>query len=158
MSRKLEFDLLDMRNNKVEVKASRVLKKQTLDMTVENFYDSMMTNSNRHRLLMQRDVKKHAFDCNIQQIKTTLFDRLIYLLFFKDVIEIFEVEKQRIRKDARIGYSDKQHRGNVGEGQFHVNNKTYDHHKKRYFVDSITYKTLMDEAKRLSNKPADKVK
>ena len=84
----------------------------------------------------------------IQQIKVKLFDKMIYLLFFNDVIEIFEITKKQILKDKKISYSNKQHRGNTGEGQFHVNNKTYNHHKKTYFVESITYRTLMEETKK----------
>ena len=147
-SKKLEFDLIDVNNNKVEVKASKVFKKQKLDMNIKNFYEIIMNNSNRERLIRQKDVDKFTFDCNIQQIKIKLFDKMIYLLFFKDVIEIFEIQKKQIQKDAKIHYSDKQHRGNVGEGQFHINNKTYGHHKKHYFIESITYTELMNEAKK----------
>ena len=127
-------------------------EKQKLDMNIENFYDIMITNSNRNRLLLQKDVEKFEFDCNIQQIKTKLFDRLIYLLFFKNVIEIFEISGRQIQKDKRVFYSDRQHRGNIGEGQFHVNNKTYGHHKESYLVGSITYRELMGEAKSVASK------
>ncbi len=147
-SKKLEFDLVDINNNKVEVKASKVFKKQKLDMNIENFYEIIINNSNRNRLIKQKDVGKFEFDCNIQQIKVKLFDKMIYLLFFNDVIEIFEIEKKQIQRDEKINYSDKQHRGNIGEGQFHINNKTYDHHKKHYFIESITYTKLMNEAKK----------
>ena len=147
-SRKLEFDLMDINNKKVEVKASKVLKKQKLSMSVENFYDIVISNSNRNRLIKQRDIKKFEFDCNIQQIKVKLFDKMIYLLFFNDVIEVFEITKKQILKDKKINYSDKQHRGNIGEGQFHINNKTYDHHKKNYFIESITYEKLMQQARK----------
>jgi len=58
------------------------------------------------------------------------------------VIEIFEIDSTEIKKDATIAYSDRQHRGNIDEGQFHVNNHTYEHHKKNYFIQSITYKTI----------------
>ena len=147
-SKKLEFDLVDIHDKRVEVKASKVLKKQQLTITIENFYTIILNNSNRDRLIAQKDVKNFDFDCNIQQIKEKLFDRLVYLLFFEDIIEIIEINRKQIVKDKRIFYSRKQHRGNVGEGQFHVNNKTYDHHKKNYFLGSIPYKELMDEAER----------
>lgn len=149
-SKKLEFDLIDINNHKIEVKASKVFRKQKLDLSVENFYHIIIRNSNRDRLIKQTDVQRHEFDCNIQQIKAQLFDKLIYLLFFNDVIEIFEITGKQIAKDKNIFYSDKQHRGNFGEGQFHINNKTYSHHKKNYFLEAISYAKLMQEAKRKS--------
>ena len=63
-SKKLEFDLVDIDSKKVEVKASKVFKKQKLDMNIENFYDIIISNSNRDRLIKQRDIKKFEFDCN----------------------------------------------------------------------------------------------
>ncbi len=147
-SGKIHFDLIDIDNKKIEVKASRVFKKNELKMDIHNFYEIIMNNSNRGRLLNQKDVTKKDFDCNIQQIKTKYFDRLIYLLFFKDIIEIFEITNESILKDKEINYSNKQHAGNVGEGQFHINNQTYKHHKEKYFIESITYEKLIEECKK----------
>ena len=146
-SKKLEFDLIDIKNKKIEVKASKVLRKNKLNITKENFYDIIINNSNKNRLLQQKNIHETEFDCNIQQIKTELFDKMIYLLFFKDIIEIFEITKQKIISDKNIYYSDKQHRGNTGEGQFHINNKTYQYHKKHYFIASVTYQELLKQSK-----------
>lgn len=148
-SGKLDFDLIDIEKKKIEVKASKVFRKQKLDMDIHTFYDIVINNSNRDRLLNQKDIKTEEFDCNIQQIKAKLFDKLIYLLFFKDVIEIFEISSKEISKDKNIFYSDKQHRGNVGEGQFHINNKTYQYHKDKYFVRSVSYKELLNNSKKI---------
>lgn len=41
------------------------------------------------------------------------------------------------------GYSDKQHRGNVGEGQFHINNKNISEHEK-YLDKKVTYEELYE--------------
>ena len=151
-SKKLEFDLIDIDRNKIEVKASKVYRKQTLDLDITTFYDLILNNSNRDRLLLQSETLIEEFDCNIQQIKIKLFDKLIYLLFFKDIIEIFEIDSSKIKKDKAIAYSDIQHRGNIGEGQFHVNNRTYKYHKENYFIQSITYQELMIEAKKHKRK------
>ncbi len=147
-SKKLEFDLIDIDNNKVEVKASKVFRKQALDINTGSFYDIIINNSNRDRLLLQKETTTEYFDCNIQQIKIKLFDKLVYLLFFKNLIEIFEIDKKQIKKYKGILYSNKQHRGNLGEGQFHINNSTYEHHKTKYFIQSISYERLMEEAKK----------
>lgn len=42
-----------------------------------------------------------------------------------------------------INYSNKQHFGNTGEGQFHLNNATYDYHLKNFFEASLTYNHLL---------------
>ena len=39
------------------------------------------------------------------------------------------------------GYCDKQHDGNIGEGQFHINNKTFIDHKQ-YLIKEISYQQL----------------
>jgi len=41
-----------------------------------------------------------------------------------------------------FGYSDKQHKGNEGEGQFHLNRKSIDYHMKNHFVQWLTYEEL----------------
>ncbi len=144
----LSFDLLDG-DTKIEVKGTRVAKLNKLDFTAENLYDSIVNNSNKNRIIKQSQINKYPFDCNIQQIKTAHFDELYYVLFFNDCIEIFKIESQDILTDTNLNYSDKQHRGNEGEGQFHVTNKNYDYHKKTYFVHCITYvklkQTLLDK-------------
>lgn len=145
-SQKSEYDLIDKDGKKIEVKSSRVLKSKRLDLNAQNFYDIVISEGKRGRLIHQEDVQKHSFDCNIQQIKTEEFDRLIYLLCFQNIIEIFEISKEAILKDKNIGYSDKQHRGNKGEGQFHVTNKNYLYHKNEYFAESISYEDLMSRA------------
>lgn len=40
--------------------------------------------------------------------------------------------------------SDKQHKGNVGEGQFHLNEKTYEFHLQNFFERKITYEELVE--------------
>ena len=46
--------------------------------------------------------------------------------------------------DKQINYSNHQHRGNVGEGQFHINNLTIDNHIEKYLVEWITYDEIID--------------
>ena len=150
----LKFDLVGADGQKVEVKASRVWKKGKLNITAGTFYKMIMSISVRDRLLSQSEAAsgRVEFDCNIQQVKPRLFGRLVYLLFFKDQIEIFEVESDSLTSDTQgLGYSDKQHRGNMGEGQFHINQDTYQWHKSNNFVQSVSYSDLMREAKARAN-------
>jgi len=144
-SNQLDFDLFDPKTNqRIEVKSSRVFKKQTLNFTLDNLHDLIVNNSNRNRLLSQHQTILEKFDCNIQQVKIELFDTLYYLLFFYDVIEIFRIESNQIKSDTKLNYSDKQHKGNEGEGQFHVTQKSYQHHKENYFIQSATYEEIRD--------------
>ncbi|MBC6444698.1 MAG: hypothetical protein GDA50_04590 [Alphaproteobacteria bacterium GM202ARS2] len=139
-SENLEFDLYDPHTNeKIEVKSSRAYKKQTLKLSLDTLYEIIINNSNRKRLLKQKQALESDFNCNIQQVKIAYFDKLYYVLLFYDVIEIFMIYAKDIKKDTMIGYSDKQHRGNYGEGQFHITQKNYQHHKDNYFIQSMTY-------------------
>lgn len=146
------LDLYDPETNeKIEVKGSRVYKKQTIVLSLDSLYETIINNSNRNRLLTHKQSLKSNFDCNIQQIKTPYFDKLYYLLLFYDVIEIFVIDSKKIKKDKFIAYSDKQHRGNKGEGQFHITQDNYEYHKSTYYVESITYDDL--KKKLLKRKP-----
>jgi hypothetical protein len=89
--------------------------------------------------------KKHKFDCNIQQVKRAEFDVLYYGLFFSDCVKIFRIESQEIKenlKGGRIYYSDFQHKGNIGEGQFHVNSQTLQIHLDHYHHKTLSYDEL----------------
>ena len=143
-SKDLAFDLIDG-NIKIEVKAARVYRANKLDITIENLYDLIISNSNKNRLIKQSEINSQTFDCNIQQIKVKYFDYLYYVLFFNDIIEIYKIKSNRIVKDKKIQYSDKQHRGNSGEGQFHISNTNYLYHKENYFLSSLKYDELKEK-------------
>ena len=42
------------------------------------------------------------------------------------------------------GYSDKQHRGNKGEGQFHINNDNIKYHRENNLERKLTYEELYE--------------
>ena len=83
---------------------------------------------------------EYDFDCNIQQVKRLEFDVLYYGLFFADRIAIFKMHSNEIL--SCFGYSDKQHKGNEGEGQFHLNRSSIDYHMQNHFVQWLTYEEL----------------
>ena len=87
---------------------------------------------------------KISFDCNIQQVKIKEFDCLYYGCFFEDIILIFKINSDEILNDKTIFYSDHQHRGNIGEGQFHISNKNIKNHINKYFLNSLTYEKLFE--------------
>ena len=88
------------------------------------------------------ETEYNRFDCNIQQIKREQFDILFYGLFYIDCIEIFCSDT----KDIGLipGYSDYQHYGNKGEGQFHINNNSLPYHRQNHFNTVIKYADLFD--------------
>ena len=145
-SMQLDHDLFDPKGGqKIEVKSSRVFRRQKLKFDLDNLYDLIVNNSNRNRLLEQSQATKVDFDCNIQQIEIEPFDTPYYLLFFSDNIEVFKLEKGQISSDKNLGYSEKQHRGNEGEGQFHIHGKNYQYHKDNYYVQTISYNEIKEK-------------
>ena len=55
---------------------------------------------------------------------------------------IFHIGSDQI--GPQIYYSPKQHRGNVGEGQFHINQDTLPIHLSNYLYQTLTYEKLLD--------------
>lgn len=86
------------------------------------------------------DIDTYAFDCNIQQVKRNEFDTLYYGLFFADQVEIYKMSSDEVLQCP--GYSDKQHRGNEGEGQFHLNQDNIEYHRKKYLQRVLKYAEL----------------
>lgn len=41
-----------------------------------------------------------------------------------------------------FGYSDKQHKGNVGEGQFHINQINFEYHIQNFLYRELSYEEL----------------
>ncbi len=141
-SNKNSHDLIDSKNNdKVEVKFSTALKSHKETINEENVITEILEARNEERMFKQKDWKEYEFDCNIQQVKKKEFDWLYYGIFFSDKVEIFYIKKHNI--NGSISYSNKQHRWNIWEWQFHVNKTTYENHKENFFIESITYEELL---------------
>lgn len=127
-------------NRRIEVKFSTVMKANESKINRENLIDQCKKANLENRVLKKAEVLQCNFDCNIQQIKRKEFDVLYYGLFFLDQIDIFKMDTEKIL-DC-YGYSDFQHKGNQGEGQFHLNPATIEYHLKHHFVQSLSYKEL----------------
>ena len=67
---------------------------------------------------------------------------LYYGLFFCDAIVIFRINSREI--DSQIGYSDKQQKGNVGEGQFHITPEALETHLARFHYRTLSYEELLE--------------
>lgn len=138
-SKNLAFDKKDKQNKKIEIKFSRVMKKNEERIKIENAISQAKSANIKNRMIKSTD--RATFDCNIQQIKTKEFDVLYYGLFFEDKVLIYKIKRESVKSIP--GYSDKQHRGNVGEGQFHINDINIGMHKK-YLDKILTYEDLYE--------------
>lgn len=141
-SRNLFHDLYDdMKNHRVEVKFSTVRKKSDRPITEDSILNCIRDELAENRQVNFSHWGDYEFDCNIQQIKRDQFEILYYGLFFHEVVLIFRIESGEIGN--QISYSDKQHKGNEGEGQFHINPRTLETHIEKYLYKKITYTDLL---------------
>lgn len=129
-------------HERVEVKFSTVMKKNDDLIREDNVIDQCNKANLANRAMRSDEIESYRFDCNIQQIKRKEFDILYYGIFFSDKIEIYKMKTTEIL-DCE-GYSDNQHRGNAGEGQFHINNASIAYHRKNYYEKALTYSELYD--------------
>lgn len=147
-SRSLFHDLYDdARSHRIEVKFSVVQKKAEGTVTEETVLRCIEEATAQERMVAFSQWQQHEFDSNIQQVKRAEFDVLYYGLFFSDCIKIFRIECgaiQENRRGGRIYYSDFQHKGNVGEGQFHINPRTLQIHLDHYLYKTLGYRQLCE--------------
>ncbi len=133
---------------RVEVKFSTVRKKHISPITTTNILLCIQHELSKNRqvnfLQVTQDIEdKIEFDCNIQQIKRNEFETLYYGLFFYDKIVIFKINFNSIEA-ADIGYSDHQNQADLGEGQFHINQKNLQKHIDQYSFKEMEYDELLD--------------
>lgn len=127
---------------RIEIKFSTVMKANEEVINQSNIIEQCKKANLGNRALNYTERNTYDFDCNIQQIKPLEFDILYYGLFFADRIVIFKINSSEVQNYP--GYSDKQHKGNKGEGQFHLNRNNFNYHKKNNFVKWLTYEELYD--------------
>ena len=137
----LAFDKRDRSSDdRIEVKFSTVMKENDDKIRDDNVIEQCIKANLANRAMRSADIGRYSFDCNIQQVKRREFDVLYYGLFFADRIEIFKMGSDGILSCP--GYSDKQHRGNEGEGQFHLNERNIEYHRSHFRQGVLTYAEL----------------
>lgn len=127
-------------NSRIEIKFSTVMKENEARVSARNLIDQCVKANVGNRAMNSADIHNFAFDCNIQQVKRAEFDVLYYGLFFADKIAIFKMTSEDVLSCP--GYSDFQHKGNEGEGQFHLNQGSIDWHFQNKFVQWLDYDEL----------------
>lgn len=133
----LNYDLMKD-GKRIECKFSRCQEENKIKINKDTVLNAIYAESSRDISFSEYSSK--SWDCNIQQVKRTEFDTLFYGVFFSDCLVIFNIEPDQI--DSSIGYSDKQHRGNTGEGQFHLTNKNLGYHLDNFLYKTLTYKDI----------------
>ena len=129
-------------NSRIEIKFSTVMKENEARISASNLIEQCKKANIGNRARKSTDIHFYGFDCNIQQIKRAEFDVLYYGLFFSDKIAIFKMTSEEVLTSP--GYSDFQHKGNEGEGQFHLNQGSIDWHLQNKLVQWLDYKELYE--------------
>lgn len=89
---------------RIEVKASRAVD---FELDEPLYIKALASDSNR------------PFDMNFQQIKPACCDVFVWLAAWRDIIKYWVIPSYNVENN--LFYSKGQHRGNVGEGQLHLN-------------------------------------
>lgn len=145
-AKSLFHDLFDEKTSqRIEVKFSTVQQKAKRTVTDETVLECIEDAIAEREPVLFAGWQHNKFDCNIQQVKRREFDILYYGLFFSDCVKIFRINSADIKPRTQggdIGYSNKQHKGNTGEGQFHITDKNLQLHLDKYFHKTLTYEEL----------------
>lgn len=144
-SRNQFHDLYDEeKEHRVEVKFSRVQKKNSTGLTIDSLIEAIVSEIDENRTVLFDEWKAAKFDCNIQQVKLDEFEFLYYGLFFWDNLALFKISSDEIASDEALQFSHKQHKGNIGEGQFHIHEKNLQYHLDTYGYKVLSYDELID--------------
>lgn len=134
-----EYDFwLELRDDKnrlkgirVEIKTSRAVDFEKPDEPL--YIKALSSDSDR------------PFDMNFQQIKTKCADVFLWIAAWRDKIRYWVLNSNEVRRNKY--FSKGQHRGNIGEGQLHLNQENI-HDFDRYEVKSTAIKQAIIEAYR----------
>jgi hypothetical protein len=142
-SESIFYDLYDAAHGKrVEVKFSTVLNKCNTPLREDTLEAALREAVGGNRAVPFPTWSDSSFDCNIQQVKPSEFETLFYGLFFEDRVLVFKCTTADIAQMP--SWSAKQHKGNVGEGQFHVTRRNLQYHLDHFLVQHISYPQLAD--------------
>ncbi|NUO80810.1 hypothetical protein HUU05_12070 [candidate division KSB1 bacterium] len=102
-----QYDFFLPPSVRIEVKASRAVD---FELDEPLYIKALASDSNR------------PFDMNFQQIKPACCDVFVWLAAWRDTIKYWVIPSYEVENSSF--YSKGQHRGNVGEGQLHLNRET----------------------------------
>jgi len=123
-----QYDFFLQPNIRIEVKASRAVDFESN----EPLYVKALASDS-----------KRPFDMNFQQIKPACCDVFVWLAAWRDAIRYWVIPSYDVEHSPH--YSPGQHRGNVGEGQLHLNQDNISDFDK-YLCRSIELEKTIKEA------------
>lgn len=143
-----DHDAFDSVNNeKYEIKCSKVLKAK--DKTKNNkLLTSILKEAKNNPLLRMVSIKDRAstdYSANVQNVKRKHFDKLAYVLLFKEGIQVFVVPTSEVNKDNITSWSDKHGRYDIlgASGQFAVKRGNIAEHESKYFHSFVSWEKLV---------------
>jgi hypothetical protein len=113
-----EYDFFLPPGIKIEIKASRAVEFET-DQPL--YVKALASDSGK------------PFDMNFQQIKPACCHVFVWMAAWRDEIRYWVIPAHNVEHDPQ--YSPGQHRGNIGEGQLHLNRENI-HRFDKYLVES----------------------
>jgi hypothetical protein len=135
----LWLDLPDKTNGcngiRIEVKASRAVDFKKPD---EPLYIKALSGDS-----------KRPFDMNFQQIKPRCTDVFIWVAVWRDIIKYWVLNTKELQGNRH--FSKGQHRGNIGEGQLHLNRENIFEFDKYEVKPSQLKQAVIKAYKRLKN-------
>lgn len=93
---------------------------------------------------------KKSFDMNFQQIKPSHCDVFVWLAVWSDIIKYWVFASKEIENNKY--YSKRQHRGNAGEGQLHLNQNNIKDFVKYEVKPNELLKKIIEAHKRQNSK------
>ena len=123
-----QYDFFLPPSIRIEVKASRAV---VFELDEPLYIKALSSESNR------------PFDMNFQQIKPACCDVFVWLAAWRDVMKYWVIPSYDVENSPF--YSKGQHRGNVGEGQLHMNRENIAKFDK-YLCKSTELEKAIEEA------------
>lgn len=133
-----QYDFFLPPNIKIEVKASRAVE--------------FKTDAPLYIKALPSDSQKQ-FDMNFQQVKPACCDVFVWMAVWRDIIRHWVIPSYEVEHSQY--YSAGQHRGNVGEGQLHLNRDNL-HDFEKYLVDSDKIESAIRMAFKKEKRPRNK--
>jgi hypothetical protein len=142
-----DHDAIDKHGNKIEIKASKVLRKTNNTKHHKSLYERIIyekTNVETNRMFDFSEATTADYLANIQNVKRDHFKILIYVLLFKDQISIFSLKSDQIGTNLLPSWSDKHGRyDKLGKsGQFPIQKSNINWHLNNALLRHVSYEEI----------------
>lgn len=125
---------------RVEVKFSRAVSHHKSKFNADTLLEELAKDP-IDRAFSYDEWRETNFSCNIQHVKPTEFDVLIYGIFFSDRVLVFLLTPKDL--SGPVLSLSRQSLGNELEGQFSINARTLQHHLDKHYLLTLSYADLL---------------